>query len=536
MVSKSSCMTNTTTATTSQLESLQQRYEALERENAELKKQVKLLLEQLRLARHRQFGKSSERTTDDQVRLDLVFNEAEAEAQPEAEEPTFETVTYQRRKKQPGQRDAMLAGLPVERIEYHVPEEGRNCPCCGEVMDEVGVEIRRELKHVPAQTSVVEHVQHKYACRTCDKHGTETPMVKAQMPKPPIPGSLASASMLAYVIDKKYVDGLPLYRLEQQFARQGLQLTRQTLANWVVLGATRWLALIYNRLHEELLRRRYLHADETTLQVLHEPGRPAETTSYMWLYRSGLDGPPIVLFDYQETRSKEHPRRFLEGFEGYLHVDGYSGYNDIPGVKLVGCWAHARRKFNEAHNALPAQERKKPTAARIGLEYCNRLFKIERALKDASPEERHAERQRLSRLVLDAFWTWLQEQSGQVLPKSTLGQAVSYCLNQWTKLTVFLEDGHLELDNNRSERSIKRFVIGRKNFLFANTPRGARASAIAYSLVETAKENGLDPYLYLEYLFERLPNIPSDDRTAMDDLLPWSDRLPDRIRRRQKKA
>ncbi|WP_425426574.1 IS66 family transposase, partial [Alicyclobacillus macrosporangiidus] len=362
----------------------------MERENAELKKQVKLLLEELRLARHRQFGKSSERTKEDQVRLDLVFNEAEAEAQPEAEEPTVETVTYQRRKKQPGQREAMLADLPVERIEYRLSEQERICSCCNAVMDEVGAEVRRELKHIPAQTVLVEHVQYKYACRPCDKHGTETPMVKAQMPRPPIPGSLASASMLAHVIDKKYVDGLPLYRQEQQFARKDLALSRQTLANWVVIGATRWLSLVYDRLHEEMLSRKYLHADETTLQVLHEPGRAAESESYMWLYRSGRDGPPIVLFDYQETRSREHPRRFLGGFKGYLHVDGYSGYHDIEGVTLVGCWAHARRKFDEALTALPTAERKKPTAARIGLEYCNRLFKIERGLKDETPEERRA--------------------------------------------------------------------------------------------------------------------------------------------------
>ncbi len=232
-------MMNTTTVTTHQPESLQECYEALERENAELKKQVKLLWEQLRLARHRQFGKSSERTMENQVRLDLVFNEAEAEAQPEAEEPTVEMVTYQRRKKQPGQREAMFEDLPVERIEYRLSEEERICSCCNAVMDEVGVEVRRELKHIPAQTVLVEHVQYKYACRPCDKHGTETPMAKAQMPRPPIPGSLASASMLAHVMDKKYVDGMPLYRQEQQFARKGLALSRQTLANWVVLGATR---------------------------------------------------------------------------------------------------------------------------------------------------------------------------------------------------------------------------------------------------------------------------------------------------------
>ncbi|GEO27821.1 transposase [Alicyclobacillus acidoterrestris] len=522
--------------TTNELESLQARCEAQEQEIAELKKQVNLLLEELRLARHRHFGKSSERTTDDQVRLDLVFNEAEVEAQPEVEEPTIETVTYERRRKQPGQRDEMLADLPVERIEYRLSEEERICACCNKRMDEMDTEIRRELKHIPAQTVVVEHVQYQYVCRSCDKDGIETPIVKAQMPRPAIPGSLASASMLAHVIDKKYVDGMPLYRQEGHFARRGLQLSRQTLANWVVLASTRWLGLIYDRLHEELLTRQYLHADETTLQVLREPGRAAESQSYMWLYHSGRDGPPIVLFDYQETRSREHPRRFLKGFKGYLHVDGYSGYHDIEGVTLVGCWAHAKRKFDEALKALPTAERKKPTAARIGLEYCNRLFKIERALKDAAPEKRRTERQRLSRPVLDGFLAWLEEQSVQVLPKSVLGKAVSYCLNQWTKLVVFLEDGNLELDNNRSERSIKPFVVGRKNFLFANTPRGARASAVAYSLVETAKENRLDPYLYLEYLFERLPNIPPDERAKMEELLPWSDSLPERIRRRGRKG
>ncbi|MCY0871099.1 MAG: IS66 family transposase, partial [Firmicutes bacterium] len=350
------------------------------------------------------------------------------------------------------------------------------------------------------------------------------------------PGSLASPSMVAFVMTKKYVDAMPLYRQEQQFARQGLALSRQTLANWMVQGADQWLVKVYDRLHEELLKRQYLHADETTLQVLHELGRPAESKSYMWLYRSGRDGPAIVLYEYQESRSKEHPKKFLHGFKGYLHVDGYSGYHDVEDVTLVGCWAHARRGFDESIKALPAVDQKKPTAARVGLEYCNELFKIERGLKDATPEERHAGRQKQSRPVLDAFSAWLHEQSTQVLPKSALGKAITYCLNQWSKLVVFMEDGNLELDNNRSERSIKPFVISRKNFLFSNTPRGARASAITFSLVETAKENGLDPYMYLKYLFERLPNIETSDAKATADLLPWSEQLPEGVRGRKKKA
>lgn len=531
-------MDHTTTWTTEEIASLEQENLLLKQEIAALQKQLNQLTEQLRLALHHRFGRSSERTDvhRDQVRLDLVFNEAEEQAEPEAEEPTMETVTYTRRKKQPGGRDEMLAHLPVERVEYRLSEEERVCICCGHEMHEIGADVHRKLKHIPAQTIVVEHVQYKYGCRSCEKHDIQSPVMRAPMPKSAFPKSLASPSMVAYVMSKKYVDGMPLHRQEQHFARQGLALRRQTLANWVVVGATRWLSLVYDRLHEELCSRQYLHADETTLQVLHEPGRAAETDSYMWLYRSGRDGAPIVLFDYQETRSKEHPKRFLKGFEGYLHVDGYSGYHDVEGATLVGCWAHARRKFDEALKALPAAERKQPTAARVGLEYCNQLFKIERALKDATPEKRHTERQKQSRPVLDVFLAWLEEQSGQVLPKSALGSAVSYCLNQWQKLVVFLEDGNLELDNNRSERSIKPFVIGRKNFLFANTPNGAKASAITYSIVETAKENGLDPYRYLEYLFEQLPNVQTDERATMDELLPWSDRLPEQIRRRGKQT
>ncbi len=235
--------------------------------------------------------------------------------------------------------------------------------------------------------------------------------------------------------------------------------TRQTLANWVVTGAHRWLRLLYDRFHTELLARKYLHADETTLQVLHEAGRAATSDSYMWLYRSGNNGPPIVLYDYQESRSKEHPKKFLKGFAGYLHVDGYSGYHDVEHATLVGCWAHARRKFDEAVKSLPSSDQKMPTAARVGLQYCNELFKIKRGLKDKIAEQRHEQRQKQSRPVLDVFLAWLEKQNGEVTPKSALGKAITYCLNQWSKLIVFTEDGNLELDNNRSERCIKPFVF-----------------------------------------------------------------------------
>ncbi len=298
-----------------------------------------------------------------------------------------------------------------------------------------------------------------------------------------------------------------------------------------MLWGADWLKPLYARLKWHLLQRDIAHADETTLQVLNEPGRAAQTVSYLWLYRSGRDGPPIVLFEYQPTRAGEHPRTFLKGFSGFLHGDGYAGYDGLPGVTLIGCWAHARRKFVEAINVLPAPQRKQGgTTAHAGLDFCNPLFDIERDLKVATPQDRLAARQGRSRAVLERFRAWLDVVSVSALPKSKLGEAVGYCLNQWSKLSGILLDGRLELDNNRSERSIKPFVIGRKNWLFANTPRGARSSATIYSVVETAKENGLNPQAYLTYLFEQLPQLNLKDTAALDELLPWSPTVQARCR------
>ena len=441
-------MTNSQTQTTESTESLEQKNARLEQKVEHLTRQLAWYEEQLRLALHHRFGSSSERSDADQLRL---FNEVEAEAEMPAEQDTeVETVTYERRKKQPGQREEMLKNLPREQIEYRLPEDKRACPCCGETMHEMSTETRREIKIVPAKKSVVEHVQVIYGCRHCEKKEIETPIVKAPMPRPAFPGSLASASAVAYIIDKKYVDGMPLYRLEKQFERQGLPLSRQTMANWVLAAVNAWLLTIYEEMHKELLTRKYLHADETPVQILHEPGRAAETKSYMWLYRSGRDGPPVVLYDYEETRSKDHPIEFLKGFAGYLHVDGYAGYNKIPNVTVASCWSHTRRGFDEAVKSLPKNERGAPTKAREGLNFCNQLFKIERGLKDVTPHERYEQRLKQSRPVLDAFSAWLEVEKDKVLPKSMLGGAIKYCLNRWTKLVTFLEDGNLEIDNNRA--------------------------------------------------------------------------------------
>ena len=503
---------------------LDHRNAQLEDLNAELRTQVNWFMEQFKLAKHRQFGASSERTVSEQQIF--LFNEAEKEAEPEQAEPTVETITYKRRKKE-GHREAVLEELPVETIDYRLPPEEQVCPNCGSPLHEMSAEVRQELKVIPAQVKVVKHVRHVYSCRRCEREGTSTPVVTAEAPSPVIPGSLASPSAVAHIMNSKYVDGLPLYRQEQQFSRLGVEVSRQTMANWVIKSADKWLEPLYDRLRRHLLERDILQADETTLQVLREDGRAAESQSYMWMYRTGRDGPPIVLFDYKTTRAGKHPKKFLSGFKGYLQVDGYSGYDVLADVTLVGCWAHARRKFDEALRVLPADKRASPSVAMEGLSFCNRLFAIERELADATPEERYRTRLEKSVPVLNAFSDWLQSQSSKVLPQSLLGQAIRYCQSQWGKLQRFLLDGRLEIDNNRSERSIKPFVIGRKGWLFCNTPKGARASAVVYSIVETAKENGLIPFEYLRYLFEKLPNLGDGD---LDEVLPWSRSLPESCR------
>lgn len=358
------------------LEELQNRCALQEQQNAELTTKLNWFEEQFRLSQQKRFGVSSEQTNPDQIQL---FNEAESDAQPSLPEPTIEEITYQRRKRQ-GHRETQLKDLPVETIEYRLPTEEQVCSCCGEDLHEMSTEVRQEVKIIPAQASVVKHVRYVYACRRCEREDIKTPIVNAPMPAPVLPGSLVSPSAMAHIMTQKYVDGMPLYRQEQQLSRIGIELSRQTLANWMIQGSERWLRPLYERMHEHLINKDILHADETTLQVLREPGRSAESTSYMWLYRTGGEDSAIILYDYQTTRASKHPRQFLSGFKGYLHVDGYAGYNGLPDITLVGCWAHARRKFDEALKALPAEQRGAPVAAKEGLDFCNQLFAIEREI------------------------------------------------------------------------------------------------------------------------------------------------------------
>jgi len=485
-----------------------------------LQAEIERLREKLGLAVRHRFGPSSERRITGQEAL--LFNEAEAEAVPDAPEPITQVAGYVRGKKKTGQRELQLGGLDIEEIVHDLPKGEQVCPQCSGDLHKMSDDERVEIKIVPAQITVVKHVIPKYTCRNCQKNAETTPVLSAPIAPTAFPGSLASPSAVAYIMYEKYVQGCPLYRQEKDLERMGFALSRQTMANWVIAGAC-LLDRVYVRLQELLLKEDILHADETVLQVLHEPGRPPTRRSFMWLYRTGRYSPPIVLYDYQTTREREHPEKFLQEFKGYLHVDGFPVYEKIPNVTLSGCWSHARRKFVEAVDTLPAPTRAKGgTIAHKGLAFCDQLFAIERDLHDAAPEDRRADRDLRSRQLLADFHAWLEATMSQALPKPTLGRAFTYCIRQWSKLTQFLADGRLEIDNNRAERAIKPFVTGRKNWLFANTPTGADASATVYSIVETAKENGLDPLRYLTFLFEQLPL--HNTASGLDDLLPWADK------------
>lgn len=488
-------------------------FKALQVKNAHLEQQVQYLLEQMRLSRHRQFGASSEKGESGSGQLHL-FNEAEYFAAPAEPEPEPQVVEKHYRKKRKELPSRLPEDLLVEVVEHVLPEEERICPACHEGLHVMGKQtVRRELKLIPAKAVVVEHVRYSYACRNCEKTDTSVPVVKAPMPGALIPGSFATGEALAHIISQKFVMGVPLYRQEQQWQRQGVPLSRQTMANWLLKGTETCLEPVYEALKRELLQRELLHADETTLQVLNEPGKAAQSKSYMWLYRtSGDTKRAIVLYDYQPDRKSRRVREFLKDFHGYLHADGYSGYHNLPGnITVVGCWAHARRKFDEALKALP-EELRKDSGALIGKGYCDRLFVLEKELSAEKAEERYKKRQTLAKPVLDAFLAWLKNvKTG----KSAFGNAVRYTLEQWTYLERYLLDGRLEISNNRAERSIKPFVIGRKNWLFSNTPNGARASAVMYSLVETAKQNGLNPYEYFLWLFENASQLKAVE------LLPW---------------
>ena len=488
----------------------------------ELEQRIKLYEEKLRLLTQRRFGHSSERSEVEGQ--EFLFNEAEAESDRKLPEPEMEAITYKRIKRK-GKREEDLSSLPVERIEYELPEGERICPDCGGALHDMSVEIRKALKIIPMQVSVEEHVTHIYACRSCEKNSDSTPIVKAESPEPVIKGSVASPSAIAHIMTQKYVNAMPLYRQEKSFLYDDIVLSRQTMANWMIKCANDWLLPIYDKMKTALLKEEILHADETRVQVLKEPGRKATTESFEWLYRtSGARAAPIVIYEYQPTRSSSHPKRFLSGFSGYLHTDGYQGYHCIDGITVVGCFTHARRKFCDVIKALP-KDHKRDSNAETGLAYCNKLFMLERkyAEDNLTYDEIYEQRLEKSKPVADEFLAWAKETREKVLPKSKIWDAVNYIIGQKEYLWNVFKDGRLEISNNRAENGVRPFCVGRRNWLFSNTPDGATASSIIYSIIETTKENGLKPFQYLKWLFEQLPNTTK----PVEGFLPWSADVPD---------
>ena len=499
----------------------------IESQSAKIKEMealIKWYEEQFKLAQRHQFGSSSEQSPD-QLRFENMFNEIEDQEDPSLPEPTYEEIIY-KRKKRVGKREDDLDALPVERIDYELPESERSCPECGGAMPDIGVTVRHEIKVVPAQVIHVEHATHAYGCQICNKDGGRAQIIRADSPMPLIAGSLASPSAVAHIASQKYVNGIPLYRSEKGFGYDGVVLSRQTMSNWLVYCAQTYLIAIYSLLITFFLKETIGHADETTLQVLNEPNRDARTKSYEWLYRtSRYSEHKIVIYEYQETRDHEHAKNFLKGFAGYLHCDGYQGYHKLPPViTIIGCWSHARRYWEKLYESI-AKDKRDGSNAERGLVYINLLFAYEHEFRDLTPEERYKKRLELSKPVSDDFFEWVG--TIQALPKSLLGEAVTYALSQRTYLENVYLDGRLELSNNAAERAVKPFVQGRKQWLFSNTPNGAESSSIYFTIIETAKENGLNPFQYVKFLLEMLPSANYSD---LESLLPWGDKVPDYCR------
>lgn len=507
-----------------QNEALKAEHETLKKENAELSQKLEWLMEQIRLSRQKRFGSSSEksdRTYDDgSEQLGLLFNEAEVYADEDSSKDTTVSA-YKRHKKHEYTLENLPEDIPVEVVEHKLSEEERVCPECGDVMSEIGKEVTRKLKLIPAKAVIIEDWYYTYACRNCEDNGISTPVIKT--PKEPaiIPGSFASPEAIAHIMTQKFVMGSPLYRQEQELKRHGIPLSRQTMSNWILRAAQDYLYPVYEILHTELLKHEILHADETELQVLHEPGKKPQSKSYMWLYRtSGDTNKPIVMYEYQPDRKQDHPKEFLNGFKGYIHTDGYAVYHNLGDeITVVGCLAHARRKFDEAVKSLPKSKAKTGSAAQ-GLRYCNLLFEAEQGLAGLSYNERYEQRLKQEKPVLNAMFAWAEKINAA--PKSALGRALTYLKEQRQYLMNYLKDGRLEISNNRAERSIKPFVIDRKNFLFANTPAGAKGSAVIFTMIQTAIENELDPYRYLTWVMRTAVTLNLRQPEDVRKLLPWN--------------
>ena len=480
-------------------------------------KEVEDLKEQNRILRDAVFGKKSEKLSD--TLQDWLFNEAEAYLKDLESEPKKEKEqTAPEKRKKPG-RKPLPENLPRIEIIHDLEDDEKICTC-GAELSQIGSDITERLEYIPARMQVEQHIRHKYACKTCEGTADESrPAVRSAPLKSLIPGSIATAGLLAHILVSKFCDALPFYRQEKIFARMNVDLKRANMCNWTVKAAEACQGLL-NLMENKLLSGEVTGIDETTVQVMNEPGRENTQKSYMWLLRGGPPEEPVLLYKYRETRQAKFLEEMLRNYNGVIVTDGYAGYDRVgkmKGIVHAGCMAHARRKFIDLSKASAS-----PATASFPLERIRQLYGIEKALLEANagPDKIKKIRRRESRPILKELKIWLDEMAGRAPPRSLLGKAVNYALNEWKKLNRFLDDGNIPIDNNFTENGIRPFVVGRKNWLFAGKPTGAAASAAIYSLIETAKANDLEPYWYLRFIFELLPQL--SEGGSLESLLPWN--------------
>lgn len=467
------------------------------------------LREQLALAKHRHYGSKSEKVDSAQG---MLFDEATTDNQAEVEaiDEELTTVTYSRKKANKSR--ALPKDLPRVEKHHDIAEEDKVCDC-GCMLERIGEDVTEQLDIIPAKVQVIQHIKYKYACKSCEQ------TIKTAKPKQPIEKSIASPGLLAHVMINKYQDHLPLFRQEQIFKRLNVDIARNTMANWMIKSG-QLLIPIYNLLLDNINNYDIAFADETRAQVLNEPDRKAEQKGYMWCFIGGPPDKRSYIYHYSSGRAHTIIEELLPDFKGYLHCDGFPGYNAYAldhDCILVGCWAHVRRKFVEVTKAI-----KKSGIAHNIVALISKLYAIERKLKSdkKSIDEIYQCRQKKAKPIISAIEKALLDASTKVLPKSPIGQAIIYALNQWPKLINYIEDGRCDIDNNRSERAIKPFVMGRKNWMFSQSMKGVEASQVIYSLIETAKAHKLEPYNYMRYILERMPY--ATELADIEKLLPYN--------------
>lgn len=512
------------------LEDVQKEKAVIQQERDNFKEQVDYLTKKL-------FGSSSEKGACDIPGQMNLFNEAESEMDPAAETSdqfaaTEKTEEAEKpdRKKRPTNEER-FRGIPVKRVMLEPDATDLTCSKCGGEMVPIGTEfVRRELNIIPARATVIEYYSVNYACKSCRQHDVTPTIIKGKDGKAHMMYGMASAATVAWVVYQKFCNGMPLYRIEQDLGRLGAKISRATLANWVIKNSEAFFAPMYDFFRRKLLERDFAMADETPVQVLHEPERRAQTKSYMWLFRSGEDGDhPIVIYKYSETRAGDTASDFLDGFQGYLMCDGYSGYNKVTTAKRLACWAHIRRYLIDAIPKGKQLDYAQPAVQ--GVMYTNQLFDIEDKIRqkyktfDAIKEARLKQ----EKPIIEGFLSWLEKQNP--VRNSRLDKAVTYIRNRKDHLMTYLDDGRCSFSNNLSENCIRPFVVGRKGWLFCDTPAGAQASAMAYTMVEMAKANKVNVYHYLTFLFDHQPNAQMTDE-ELEQLAPWNEDVKAEIQRR----